>query len=227
MARWNRIAGGAVKSTSLVFSLATCSSDSSGGGGNESISDPAVFETTVRSTFLPMVEGISDGLERLLTAIGGGASDGVVVIPNGTGFDATISVDLDGNGSRESSINGTLTGDIATGAQVTMAAISTQEPSLVGTGSLLATETSPGMIVLDNIAGDGFADPVGPTNAADVSVTDGTIALDVAAGTPDGFVDMDVSGEGTTLGIHVSFEPDGAGGYLVHFTGSGVDFTIP
>lgn len=226
MTRWIRVAGGAVSSTSLVLTLATCGSEASG-VGNRSISDPAVFETTIRRTFPPMVAGISDGLERLLTALGGGPSDGVVIIPNATGADATVSLDLDGDGSRESSINGSLTGDVATGAQVTIAAIATQEPSLSGNGAVLVTETSPGMIVLDNFAGSGGADPNGSLNAADVSVTDGTVALDVATGTPDGFVDLDVSGERTTLGIHVSFEPDGAGGYRVRITGSGLNFTIP
>jgi hypothetical protein len=92
---------------------------------------------------------------------------------------------------------------------------------------MLATETSPGTIVLDGIAGSGGADPDGSQNAADVTVTDGTVVLDAVAGVPDGFVDFNVSGEGETLGIHVSFEPDGAGGFLIRFTGNGINFTIP
>ncbi|HUL68622.1 MAG TPA: hypothetical protein VLT17_00105 [Gemmatimonadales bacterium] len=226
MTRWSRIAGGAVSSTSLVATLATCTSEPSS-GGNASISDPAVFEAEVRSSFLPMVAGISDGLARLVTALGGGVADGVVVVPNAGGADATISLDLDGDGSRESSINGSLDGDVATGAQVTVAAIATAEPTLAGNGTLLATETSPGMIVLDNIGGSGGSDPSGHRNAADVAVTDGTVTLDVVGGTPDGFLDLDISGEQQTLGVHVSFESDGHGGYLVHFTGNGLDFTIP
>jgi hypothetical protein len=221
------MAGRAASSTALVFTLATCGDDESGGRGNESISDPEVFETTVRRTFVPMLAGIGDGLERLLTALDGGAADGVVIVPNAGGADATISLDLDGNGSRESSINGSLAGDIGTGAQVTLAAIATAEPSLGGSGSLTATETSPGVIVLDNIGGEGGADPNGSGNAADVAVTDGTVSLDLGAGIPDGFLDFVVTGEGSSLGLHVTFEPDGAGGFLVRFIGSGLNFTIP
>ena len=226
MTRWSRIAGGALGGTTMVLALATCSSESTG-GDNQSISDPAVFEAKMRSDFLPMVAGIADGLERLLIAADGGAADGVVIIPNATGADATISVDLDGNGSREGSINGSISGDIQTGAPVTIAAISGQEPTLTGSGTLTATETAPGVILLDNLAGAGFGDPDGSQNAADVTVTDGAVSLDVAAGTPDGFVDFDVTGEGKTLDVHVSFEPNGAGGFLIHFTGNGFDFTIP
>jgi hypothetical protein len=221
------MASRAASSTSLVFALSTCSSDESGGGGNNSISDPDVFETTVRRTFVPMLAGIGNGLQRLLTALDGGAADGVVIVPVAGGAQATVSLDLDGNGSRESSINGSLIGDISTGAQVTLAAIATAEPSLGGSGSLTATETSPGVIVLDNMTGDGGADPNGSRNAADVAVTDGTVSLDLAAGTPDGFVDLEVTGEESTLGIHVTFEPNGSGGFLIRFTGNGLNFTIP
>jgi hypothetical protein len=215
-----------VGGAALMVTLATCASESTG-GGNESISDPAVFESEMRSNFVPMVEGLADGLERLLIASSGGPADGVVIIPNATGADATISVDLDGNASRESSINGSLSGDIGTGAAVTIADVATAEPSLSGGGSLVATETAPGMVLLDNMAGSGTADPDGSMNAADVAVTDGSVALDVVAGVPDGFLDFTVTGEGNTLEIHVTFEPDGAGGYVLHFTGSGIDFTIP
>ena len=227
MAPWSRIASRAASGTTLVFALTTCGSDESSSGGNQSISDPEVFEQTVRRAFLPMVAGIGDGLERLLTALDGGPADGVVIVPNAGGADATISLDLDGNGSRESSVNGSLAGDVGTGAQVTIAAISTDEPSLGGSGSLTATESTPGVIVLDNIAGSGGADPEGHRNAADVTVTDGTVSVDVAAGQPDGFLDLEISGEERHLGIHVTFEPNGAGGWRIRFTGNGMNFTIP
>lgn len=124
MARLSRILGVAVAGTCALLTLATCGKNAAD-SGNQSISDPAVFESTARQGFLPMVAGISDGVGRLLTALGGGLADGVVIIPNSNGADATISVDFDGNGSREGTIGGSLVGDIASGAQVTVAAIAT------------------------------------------------------------------------------------------------------
>jgi hypothetical protein len=212
-----------------VLALATCKGDTTGGGDeeNHSISDPDVLETTMREDFVPLIAGIADGLERLLIAAAGGQADGVVIVPNGSGATATISMDFDGNGSREASINGTLTGDIQTGALVSIAAIAGQEPSLGGTGSLTATETSPGIVLLDHLEGTGGADPPGSMNSADVTVTDGTVAVDLVGGVLDGFVEFEVVGQGETLGVELSFEPNGAGGYVVRISGNGFDFTIP
>jgi hypothetical protein len=216
-----------LNSSSLIVALATCGSGDASGGGSESLSNPEVFESTMRASFVPMVAGISDGIGRLITALNGGPSDGVVLIPHAGGADATIAVDFDGDGSREGSINGSVNGDASTGASVVLADVASSEPSLNASGSLDATDQSPGVILLDNITGTGGADPDGHRNASDVEVTGGTVALDVVSGTPDGSVSMDVSGEGNTLGITVTFEVLPGGGYQVHFTGDGVDFTIP
>ena len=216
----------AVTGTFVLLALWTCSSDSSN-GGNNSISDPEVLESKARTKFVPIVDGINDGLARLFAALAGGPADGVVVTPTAGGADAVIAVDFDGDGSREGSIAGGLVGDVSTGAAVTIASVTGNDPTLDVGGSLIATETSPGVILLDNIAGSGETDPSGSGNAASVDVTDGTVTLDAAAGVPTGFVDLAISGEDETLDISVTFASDGVGVFTAHFTGPGVDFTIP
>lgn len=224
----SRVTGGAVGGGLLLFAGLTCSSGTSEGGGNHSLSNPQEFESRAKASLAPMVLGVVDGLERLLIATSGGPADGVVIVPNANGATATISMDLDGNASREVTVNGTLTGDIATGAVVSIDAIaSTSEPTVTGGGGLTVTETAPGVVLLDDLHGSGFSDPEGSMNAADVAVTDGTVSVDATTGVPNGFIDLDIYGEGRSLLISVTFEPDGGGGFVLHVTGGGLDFTIP
>ena len=213
--------------TGSCLLLAVWGCDESSDEGNPSLSDPEVFEAKARESFAPMIVGINDGLARLITAINGGAADGVVIIPTAGGADAVIAVDFDGNGSREGSINGSLVGDISTGAQVTIEGVTGDDESLLAGGSLTATETSPGVILLDDMVGTGETDPPGSGNSAEVDVTDGAITLDAATGIPTGFIDLSVTGEESTLDVSISFADDGAGGFTIHFTGPGLDFTIP
>ena len=225
MAGWSHGVYRAITGSALLLTVLAC--EESSNEGNQSISDPEVLEAKARTAFAPIIAGINDGLARLLTALNGGAADGVVITPTAGGADAVIAVDFDGNGSREGSINGGLVGDVSTGAQVTIASVTGDDASLLAGGSLIATETSPGVILLDNMAGSGETDPDGSDNAADVAVTDGAVTLDAASGVPTGFVDFSVSGEGESLDITVTFSSDGIGGFIIHFTGPGVDFTIP
>jgi hypothetical protein len=53
----------------VLFTLQACG-DSTGNGGGGDLSDPAVFEATMKQNFLPIVAGVTDALERLLTAVG-------------------------------------------------------------------------------------------------------------------------------------------------------------
>jgi hypothetical protein len=225
MTRQTRGAYRAIAGTALLLALLSC--EESSGNGNQSLSDPEVFEAKAKASFVPIVSGISDGLARLLSALAGGPVDGVVITPTAGGADAVILVDFDGNGSREGSINGGLVGDVSSGALVTIGSVTGDEPSLTGGGSLTATETSPGVILLDDMVGSGGTDPDGSGNASEVDITDGAIALDATTGIPNGFLEFDISGEGESLSVSVTFQPDLQGGFIIHFTGPGLDFTIP
>lgn len=209
----------------LALTASECNTDPAGGNG--SISDPAVFEAAARESFLPLMAGVSDGLARLLDVIGGGTPDGVTVTPIAGGANATVVMDLDGNGSREASINGSLVGDVATGAFVTVANISTGEPSTLGSGGMSVVETAPGIIQLDNIGGSGETDPAGGMNASQVGIVDGSVSIDLVTGTTTGFMETQITGEEQLLYVTITFEPTGSGGFRIRFNGSGIDFTIP
>ena len=217
----------------LFAGVAACDEEPTGsnGGGNGggNISDPATLQTLMEQVFIPVVLGVVDGFERLLVAIDGGPMDGVVITLTGpTSVTAEVSVDLDGDGSRESTIFGGASGDIMTGASISISSVSNPNvPSLVVAISATATETGPTGVVLDNITGSLAADPPGSGNAATVDLLGGAVSLDLLTGNPNGSVDCLVSGEGETIDVLSTFQSDGAGGFEVRFTGTGFDFTVP
>lgn len=230
MTRLNKAASLAAIVVVSFVGFGACSDDPAGaGGGNESLSDPDVFETEMRAKFLPAALGIIDGFERLLVALNGGAQDGVTLVPNGTGgLDVGLTVDLDGNGSKESVINGGSTGSVGTGASVGVTDIMVPAtPSLTASSSATLTQTSPTSIVMDNMSGSLSVDEPGSMNASTTTIVSGSVGLDLASGNPSGQVVASISGEGETLGLTMAFEADGTGGWRVRFTGPGFDFTIP
>ena len=206
-----------------------CASDTTGNGDVINITDPAVLEAFLRGWFMPASAGASDGLNRLLVAVNSGSLDGVVIVPTGpNSVQAELSVDFDGNGSRESTIFGGMNGDIGTGAVISITGIDEPDtPSLEVAASTDVVETSPVTLLFDNMQGTLSADPPGSGNAAQVAVTDGAFSLDLVSGTPSGFFDVTVSGEGNVVGLSLSFESDGAGGWRLRVTGNGVNFTVP
>jgi len=155
--------------------------------------------------------------------------DGVVITPLGSNnYAADVQVDLDGDGARESTIQGGTSGDILVGANIAINSIDNpNEPSLMAAASATVTQTSQTSVLFDGIGGDISADPPGSGNAASVTLLDGTVSLDLLTGNPSGTVDCVVSGEGETLSVLVTFQSDGAGGFEVRFTGPGFDFTVP
>lgn len=216
----------------LFAGVAACDEEPTGngnGGGGGNISDPATLQAVMEQVFLPFTLGALDGFDRLLIAIDGGPMDGVVITPTGpTSVTAVVQVDLDGDGSRESTINGGASGDIQTGASIGITSIDNpNEPTLIAATSATVTETGPTTVLMDGISGDISADPPGSGNAASVAILDGSVSLDLLTGNPTGTVDCVVSGEGQSLSVLSTFQSDGAGGFEVRFTGPGFDFTVP
>ncbi|MFQ5529838.1 MAG: hypothetical protein ACE5FP_05750, partial [Gemmatimonadota bacterium] len=172
-----------------LIGIAACESDDpmgGGGGGGGNISDPTVFETEMRQFFRPAALGVFNGLERLLVALNGGAQDGVTVVPNQSGgVDVSIAVDLDGDGSRESTINGGSAGSIQTGAAVSVTGVTDPGlPSLAVGVDTRVTQTSPTTVLVDQMTGGMGADPPGSGNAADASIVAGAVNLDLVTGNP-------------------------------------------
>jgi hypothetical protein len=224
---------GTLAGLSVLF-FTGCSSDdpvggNGGGGGeeNNSLSNPTVLETYMRTKGANVILGSIDGLQRLFVAASGGPADGVVLVPIAGGTQAIVSVDFSGDGNRESTVTGNITGDIQTGASLAITSISDPEfPSLAAAVSSTITETGPTDVVVDRFSGSVSTDEPGSGNAAETTFTGGVVAVELATGTPNGEITCDISGEGETIGITTAFEPDGQGSWRVRVTGEGIDFTV-
>jgi len=202
----------------LLFTLfgSACSSSPTGGGDDDgngglanNIVNPVVFEAFLENVGYDAVNGMIDALKRLVTATNGGGFDGVVIVPTGgDSFRAEVSADLDGDGTRESTIFGNSSGDIGTGASISITSVTFPEiPSLMATASFVATSTSPSEVSFDGIAGTISMDEPGSQNAADVVTTGGAVVVDLDSGIPTGFSDNVISGEGQQLSVRVYCEP--------------------
>lgn len=214
-----------------MLGWAACGEDEDpmgGGGGGGNIADPDVFETEVSARFGPAAAGVIDALQRLLDASNGEPPDGVVISPTSTGADVTVQLDLDGDGTRESTVSGSVDGEIETGALFTVSGISVPSlPDLSGGMSARGTQTTSTTLVFDQMSGSASADPPGPDNAASASISNGVITLDLLTQNLSGFIDIVVTSHGESLIIEITFESDGAGGWRARFEGEGVDFTVP
>jgi hypothetical protein len=218
---------GSVLALAGLVSVYSCSESSTDEAFSGDLSDPQGFEAAVRQTFVDGTDGVLDAFERLLVATGGGAQDGVVITPTGTGANVALSVDFNGDGTRESTLGISVTGDIQTGAQVFLASITApQVPSLVGGGGATITETSSGVILVESLYGNASADPPGSGNAADFYVS-GDISVDLMTGNPSGALVAEIGTEEDYVYVTVSFESDGSGGFRIRFSGAEIDFTVP
>ena len=114
----NRRAGKVGLGLAVAFAvLVSCTEDPTGSGGGVSgnISDPAAFEAYIQQKFLPGFLGVVDGIQRLIVAADGGTQDGVTITPTGTNsFAATVAMDLNADGTRETTLSGGASGDITT-----------------------------------------------------------------------------------------------------------------
>lgn len=229
MIRWVRALPAMV--AGLSVSLVACSDDdttSGGNGGNQSFSNPQVFESFLRARGPAITDGIIDGLDRIVTALDGGTADGVTVTPVVGGDQVVAALDLTGDGTRESSFTATVSGSLASGATVQINQILDPSiPSLNAGVAATVTESAPTLLQVTNFSGTASQDEPGNMNASDVLYTGGTVSLDRTTGNLDGTIDCDISGEEQTLSLTTTFEPDGQGGFRVRVTGTGVDFTVP
>jgi hypothetical protein len=202
----------------LFAGVAACDEEPTGtngnGGGGGNISDPAIFQAFIEAGFLEGFGGVVDGFNRLLVAVEAGppGGDGVrITEPTPGNFSAEIDIDLDGDGSRETTLFGAGSGDILVGASLSITGITDpNEPTLTVSFAATVLQTGPTGVVLENISGSVSADPPGSGNAATVDITSGVIAVDPVVGAPTGFLDTTVTGEGESLDARCDFMADGS-----------------
>lgn len=237
MMRLRRESIGVAMVTAVAFAtvgITSCGGDdeptgNGGNGGGGGVATPAAVQTFVSQNLIDAAAGTVDAFNRLLTAAEGGPADGVTITPTGpNSFSAAVDVDFDGDGTRESVINGFASGDIQTGASVGVSSVVI--PGVSGSlgASSVVTETGPGAVSFDAIS----ASATDASGTDGGTIFDGSVALNLATGTPSGFLDwvvfgLDDNDEFQELSGTTTFEPDGSGGWQAHFSGDGFDFTVP
>ena len=195
-----------------------CKSGTDGGGA-----DPvqAQLKDDLKVTFT-QVPGMLDGLDRLLTAAAGGPADGVVLVPNGNIVTGSLAADLDGDGTRETTVSGQAVfiqaGNLDAGATVTASGpnggnVSADVQTVGGTVEITGINASLGA----------------PGASTQVNVTAGAGTIDPATGNVGGFAYIEVLSGQDPLFATVYFEDDGHGGWRmrVHGDSDSFEFFVP
>jgi hypothetical protein len=162
--------------------------------------------------------GLLDGLDRLLDAAAGGPADGVVLVSNGNTVSGTVEVDLDGDGTRETTLTGqafftATAGDFDGGATVGFSS-----PTGEGAGGYVQTV---GQTAVVSAVSGTLGVPAGDFQTI---LTDGGVNIDLTTANLDGYIELEVLGGEDPLFATVHFEDDGMGGWHMRVTGSGDSF---
>jgi hypothetical protein len=170
------------------------------------------------------VSAIGDGMTRLIAALQGNPQPGVTLTPITNGVQGSVGLDLDGNGSLEATVNGTLVYidpniGIAAGATLTVTSIegaATDGTLTVAVVPLSATDLAFG-------PGGGEFDPPGSGNI--VTINQISFVADVASPAPvlDGFGTFSVEEEPGSI----FFEDDGHGGWQIRVVFADDEIIVP
>ena len=206
----------------LLFAVGACNDDETTGDVSLDPTDPAAIQSFLQSNF-GKSETFLDAFARLVTAATGGPADGVSIsFSSPTQVGATVDIDLDGDGTRETTASGgAVLAQPGTldGAQVSLNSVTGRPLASVGaTISFTQTEA----IVLDGIFGQ-FTDLSQQTN---LLITQGTVTVDPVGETLNGSVSFEIlAGENFLFG-DVFFEDNGQGGWQMRVAGEGFEFIV-
>lgn len=205
-----------------VFSVAACGDDATSSG----VDALRAALTPILSDAFVLAPGAFDAFERLAAALEGGPADGVMVTANGGAASFVVSIDLDGNGSRESVVTGSA---LFTSPELSLndgATISLNVPSSSGfsnsIGASVVTQQS-GTVIADEISGGRSA----PGAETEIILLGGLVTVNLLSGVPSGSVEFEVLGQGAPVFGTVIIVPNGEAGWGFRVTGDGFEFTVP
>lgn len=148
-------------------------------GGDEDFED---FKIQLEEAFTNNLAGFSNAIQRLVLAASGQPQNGVTVTPIAGGVQASVGVDVNGDGSLETQVQGTLifinaAQGLAGGANFTLTGITGGAPQ-TATGNAVVTQVGPSVISVTNGSFQTHTD----TRGNDVSVSGVNITADVSGG---------------------------------------------
>jgi hypothetical protein len=205
----------------LAVVAAGCSSSTGDGGGG----DAEDFETQLGEAFTNNLAGFAESLERLLLAASGNPQQGVTLTPTETGATGSVGVDVNGDGSLETSVNGTLTylnpsAGFAGGATLVINSITGGAPQ-DASGTATITPLGPATIAVTNGSFETHTD----TRGNDLYLDDVNLTVDASGSAihATGSASFEFNDlEGTLTFLNPS------SGYAIQVSGPGFEtFTIP
>lgn len=201
----------------IVLALANCSD---GGSNNDDEFTPDDLENSLVHSF-DNIPQMGDALTRVVQTLQGNPQPGVSFTNVTGGVQGTVGVDLDGNGSMETTVSGTLIyidpqQGIAAGANLHITGISGGPADGDFTGVI--APLSPTAFALSGSGG--FSG-----GGVEVGVSGAAVSVDVATPAPvlDGIAYFQVNAEDGTM----YFEDDGAGGFQLRVDFGGEEFVVP
>ena len=211
----------AVSAAALI--AVACSSSSNDGGNNQG--DVAAFQQDFSFALENNLSGFGDAMKRMIGAAHGTNEPGVTVTPITNGVQASVGVDVDGDGTFETTLNGTVVylnpaQGLAGGATLTITSIEGGAPQ-TASGAGVITQTGPAILTLSN----GHFNTHTETQNHSLSITQANLTLDATAASPDvnGTAHFSFDGVSGTLTFQTT-----AGGFKVQVSGSGfTTFTVP
>ena len=196
LSRWTAGMG-----VTLALAGAGCTTTENNNGDAEDL------RIQLEEAFTNNLAGFSNAIQRLVLAASGQAQTGVTITPITGGVQGTVGVDVDGNGSLETSVAGRLifinqAQGLSGGANFTLTGITGGAPQ-TASGQAVVTQVGPAQLTISN---GSFATHT-ETRGNDLALTDVNLSTDVAGGAykVSGNADFEFNG----LDGLLTFEPVG------------------
>jgi hypothetical protein len=162
----------------LALAGANCTSSTDNGGGG----DVEDFKVQLEEAFTNNLAGFSNAIQRLVLAATGQPQNGVTLTPITGGVQGSLGVDVDGDGSLETQVQGRLifinpSQGLAGGANFTLTGIVAGAPQ-TASGSAVITQVSASIITITNGNFSTHTD----TRDNDASVSGVNLTTDVSGG---------------------------------------------
>lgn len=170
------------------------------------------------------IPNMFDAFTRLVLAVEGGPADGVTLTPDGNTVQAEVLVDLDGDGSRETTVNGLATfsdtnHSFANGASVAINNIT--GPSVSGSAFLQVFQLNQVAFQVDGNANFTTSGGTG------ISVPFLTLSVSPVGPVVLGFLDFTLSADSDQTFGSIAFEDDGQGGFFMSVLVGDTAFEVP